>query len=344
MAAPSRSIDVDLTRGVLQELLAHEAFRVHFYQAVRLLTRGQAGRAAVGGFVNPATEVVRFSAYASTAFPASEIQDLAWRDDKPPLMTVNFMGLTGPEGVLPLVYTELLLERGRNKDHALREMLDIFNHRMISLLYQGWEKHKFAVRHERDGADSVTACLKSFLGLASPGLAARQDITDGSLVYYAGLLVQRPHSAVALQQLIADYFEVPVEVQQFCGTWHRLDRGTQTCLDDRPVPSACLGGGALVGDEVWDLHAGVRVRLGPLDLPQYLEFLPGNPGHRTLSSMVRFYANDEFQFEAQLVLKREQAPACELGNETLNGPRLGWLSWAHTAAMDRDPSETLIRL
>ena len=47
---------------------------------------------------------------------------------------------------------------------------------------------------------------------------------DDTLIYYAGLLAQRPRSAQALQQILADYFEVPVEIEQFAGGWYRLDR------------------------------------------------------------------------------------------------------------------------
>jgi type VI secretion system protein ImpH len=256
-------------------------------------------------------------------------------------MTVNFMGLTGPTGVMPLVFTEFIIDRLRNKDHALREWLDIFNHRMISLFYKAWEKHKFPVPYEREGADAVSSYLKSFLGLGTPGLSDRQQVSDRSLVYYAGLLAHRPRSAVALEQLLADYFQVPVRVNQFSGSWYKLERAAQTKLIDTPLESARLGGGAVVGDEIWDLHAGVRLRFGPLTRAQYMEFLPGNPGHRALSALLKFYANEEYAFELQLVLQREETPACELGSDH---SRLGWLTWATTAAMDRDPADTVLMM
>lgn len=344
MVAPSRSVHVDVERRVFHELLAEEPFRFRFFQAVRLLARVDPQHAGVGNFVQPSTEVVRFAARASSEFPASEIQALKFRDSGPPVMTVNFMGLTGPTGILPLVYTELIMDRVRNKDHSLREMLDVFNHRMISLFYKAWEKHKFPVPYEREGADAVSSYLKSFLGLGTAGLSDRQDVSDRSFIYYAGLLAHRPRSAGALQQLLADYFEVPVEVQQFCGSWYKLDRSAQTKLVDTPLESARLGFGAVVGDEIWDLHAGVRLRFGPLTRTQYVEFLPGSAGHRALKALLKFYANEEYAFELQLVLKRDETPPCELGAEGADGTRLGWLTWAKTATIDRDPADTLLQM
>ena len=67
-----------------------------------------------------------------------------------PVMVVNFMGLTGPAGVLPLYYTELIARaHPRRKIATLLDFFDIFNHRMISLFYQAWEKYRVHVAYER---------------------------------------------------------------------------------------------------------------------------------------------------------------------------------------------------
>ena len=42
-----------------------------------------------------------------------------------------------------------------------------------------------------------------------------------------GLIGQRPLSASALCQVLGDYFQVPVDVEQFTGAWYALDRPTQ---------------------------------------------------------------------------------------------------------------------
>ena len=328
----------------IERVLGEEPYRFEFFQAVRLLERVLRDRAAPGRFVNPQTEAVRFAVHNTNAFPASQIQSLTWREGRPPLMVVNFMGLTGPEGVLPLYYTQFVAERVRARDTALRDFLDIFNHRMISLFYQAWERYRFTVQYERGEGDRLSHYLLDLIGLGTKGLGRRQKVSDDSLAYYAGLLGQRPRSAQALRQLIEDYFDVPAEVVQFAGAWYRLDLPTQCRLDTSATESEQLAVGAVVGDEIWDLQSRVRIRLGPLALDQYRDFLPTGTAYEPLQALVRFFAGNEFDFEVQLVLKREQVPGCELGRGDQTAPRLGWLTWAKSAPMGRDPGDTVLEL
>ena len=45
-------------------------------------------------------------------------------------------------------------------------------------------------------------------------------------MHYVSLVAMQSRSAVALEQMLADYFEVPVEIEQFTGAWytHRRSR------------------------------------------------------------------------------------------------------------------------
>ena len=79
-----------------------------------------------------------------------------------------------------------------------------------------------------------------------------------------------------------------------------------------------------MGDEIWDQGAGVRVRLGPLDLNQYLDFLPEGSAHAPLRAITRFFSGDEIDFEVQLILKRERVPACEL-DDAVSRSSAAWL-------------------
>ncbi|MFB3813505.1 MAG: type VI secretion system baseplate subunit TssG [Terriglobales bacterium] len=344
MATAGRAVDSDLDRAMLKALLEAEPFRFHFFQAVRLLERVCPERQSVGNFVVPDREVARFAVHQSTSFPASEIQALTIPDDKPPRMAVNFMGLTGPLGLLALYYSEYVIQRVRAKDTALRDFLDIFNHRAISLFYRAWEKYRFGVAYERGERDPLARQLLALIGLGTAKLEHRQKVEDESLVYYAGLFAQQPRSAAALQQILADYFEVPVEVEQFAGAWYKLDRKSQTWLNESGAYTEVLGFGTVLGDEVWDQQSVVRLKFGPLTLRQYLQFLPTGSAWEPLHALVRFYFNEQLDFELQLILKREETPRCELGAEGDEAPRLGWVTWNKTAPIERDPGDAVLRL
>src|SRR5262249_39658873 len=149
-----------------------------FFQAVRLMERLYPKKEPVGRFTPPSREVVRFFAHQSMAFPASQIQKIDWPEDGPMRMMVNFMGMTGPLGALPLVYTELTRQRIRMKDHAMVAFFDLFNHRFISLFYQAWEKYRFPVAYERGERDRFSQYLLDFIGLGTAGLQDRQAVPD----------------------------------------------------------------------------------------------------------------------------------------------------------------------
>ena len=106
------------------------------------------------------------------------------------------------------------------------------------------------------------------------------------------------------------------------------------------MPHAELGLTANAGHKVWDRQYKFRLRLGPLTLQQYMDFLPEGSAWSPLRAIARFFSGDETDFELQLVLKRDEVPACEL-NYT---PQLGWSTWAKTARMPRDPDETVLRI
>jgi type VI secretion system protein ImpH len=343
MAAASGQENFDVVRWPIAEMLDKEPYRFEFFQAVRLLQRMYPHRGTPGKFNNPPDEVARFAAHASSSFPASEIQSLE-RGAGPVRMTVNFMGLTGPQGTLPRPYNSLIMERLRERDASMRDFFDIFNHRAVSLFYQAFEKYRFTIPYERGERDRFSHHILALIGLATPGLQERlkpDGVPDDSLLFYSGLLSMHTRSAVALRQVLLDYFRVPVEIEQFVGVWRPVEQESQCSLGEGATYSERLGFGAVVGDEVWDQQSRVRVRLGPMTLEQYEDFLPGGEAYRRIRSIAGFFAGSEYDIELQLILKRNEVPRCEL---TSKGPQLGWTSWVKSAEFERDPGETILEL
>ena len=344
MATPGGGSDSPVDLSEVEELLRSEPYRFEFFQAIRLLERMAPDRKPLGRFTNPADEVARLGSFPSLSFPASEIQSIDWPEGEPPSLAVNFMGVTGPQGPLPHFYTTLILARLRSGDRTLRDFLDLFHHRMLSFFYQAWEKYRFAVSYERGERDRFSHHLLDLIGLGTLGLQERLAVPDDAFLFFSGILGQRPHSAHALELLLNDYFEVPCEVIQLVGGWFRLDETTECCIGERSTPSEQLGLGAVVGDEVWNQQARARIRIGPLELENYLDFLPNGSAYQPLRSLLRFWTNEEIDFEVQLVLEREEVPRCQLGGEGDGAPQLGWVTWMKSKPMERHPEETIFNV
>jgi type VI secretion system protein ImpH len=342
MATESRRTD-----PAVADLLFEEGYRFDFFQAVRVLERLYPQRQPVGHDAAPADEVVRFRSLLSLNFPPSAISKITPPTDEetPPQMTVAFMGLFGPSGVLPRHYTEMLLERIRHKDYTLRDFLDMFNHRLLAFFYRAWEKYHFPVAYERtaakqQGEDHFTAHLFDLIGLGTRGLRRRLAVRDEALLFYPGLLAQRPRSASALAGLLRDYFSVPVDVIQFIGAWLPLSQENRSRLGPGSVNNQ-LGVSTVAGSYVWEQQAKFRLRVGPLTLAEFHRFLPTGSALRPLVQLSRFFAGQEYDFDVQLVLKKTDVPWCCLGGTGEYAPRLGWSAWLKTGEFTADAEDAV---
>jgi type VI secretion system protein ImpH len=358
-------------RTVLDRLTA-APFEFDFFAAVRVLAADAPAREPVGGAATPDQEVARFRGHPSLAFPPSQILALdPPAVDRPcPTLTVAFFGLYGANGVLPAHYTQLLIPTVADdlelQRHAVRDWLDLFNHRLVSLFYRAWEKYRFRVPFERgeyrraDG-DPFTAAVRSLMGFGTAGLANRlvvrkelppadeytwagrpsnrreervdpavlATVDDLALLRYAGLFVQRPRNATNLRLLLADYFRLPAAVDQFRGQWLVIPDADKPVLGVR----GGLGVDTVVGDRVWDVQSRFRLVLGPLSYPQFTDLLPDRapvPERKSLfvvSQLTRTFVGPELDFEVQLVLAAGEVPQAELADGPGIGPRLGWNLW-----------------
>lgn len=336
MATESRRTDPPLA----QELL-DEPYRFEFFQAVRLLERMYPDRHPVGREPDAANEVVRFRTRQTLSFPPCEIYDLTQdgNEKRAPEMMVAFMGLTGPVGVLPYQYTELLMDRARYNDTALWSFLDIFNHRMLSLFYRVWEKYHFPIAYERGEPDRFTSYLFALIGMGTKGLRGQLSFKDEGLLLYSGLIAQRPHSACALAAVLGDYFAVPARVVQFPGEWLKLGDNV-TMLGQE---NSELGVSSIAGTRFWSDQSKFRIRLGPMSLKKFNAFVPLGSAYKPLSEFARLFAGLEFEFDLQLVLKAEEVPFTVLEGNNDQGPRLGWTSWLKTSEFTKDDDQVVIK-
>jgi len=351
MAAPSGR-----TRVALSDRLFREPYRFDFFQAVRLLERIVAGREPVGHDAALEREVVRFRAHPSVTFPSAAIADLRRAQpsdrsaDLPPELTVTFNGLTGPTGVLPQHYTMLLLSRIRAKDLSLRDFLDLFNHRIVSLYFRAWEKYRLPVQFERarrnsaGETDPVTRGIYCLTGMGTDGLRPRLDVEEASQLFYSGLFSHRIRPAITLEQLLEDYFGLPIRVLQLQGRWLNLepaDRGRMPRAGQRKAATNRPGYGMVIGRRVWDVQSQFRIQVGPLEYGQFRRLTPDGDGLKPLCRMARLYAGPDLDFDVQPLLRANEAPPLQLSVRGHDRPRLGWNTWLHGKPFPRDADQAV---
>jgi len=345
----------------LIDRLFAEPHAFEFFQAVQVLERAarqmtdspEGGR--VGEDVLPRNEAVRFRAYQALVFPTAEVLDATppaevdGAKPRPPALSVAFLGLTGPSGVLPQHYTELLIRSLRDKSLALRDFFDVFNHRLISLFHRAWEKYRLPAAYERHapGEDPITACLLALAGLDTPHLRGRLAVADEAIAHYAGHYAHWPRSMATLEAVLSDYFARPVRVEQFRGRWAWLARDEFTSLASRSAPDgafAQLGVSAVVGERMWDVQGSFRIRVGPVNYRQFIALMPGGPELAQLVDLTRLYVGPTFSFDMQLTLAKEEVPFLTLASEGGYVPRLGWNTWLKQDEYRHDVSDAVFLL
>ncbi|MHC2068067.1 type VI secretion system baseplate subunit TssG [Bremerella sp. T1] len=357
-------------RATVASRLIEKPYQFDFFQAMRLLERvAQEDPDAfpdwksVGRDGPPQRELVELKVLCARTFPPSEVTSIirkrpdaehAHPEGEPPFtMTTTFMGIFGAQGVMPMHYTQTILDRVRRKDYALRDFIDLFHHRILSLFYKAWEKYRFPIAFERARRHSLkpkeldlfTKSLHALVGMGTDGVRQRLLIDDETFLYYAGHFAHRPRSALGLQQILEDYFAFDVVVQQYTGHWLYLDPADQSRL---PNASGTLGGNNRLGEEtvigqrMWNCETRFRLRIGPVGYQQYQRLMPNGDQLAEVAQLTRTYVGNSLDFDTQLVLKKSEVPPCVLGSEE-EPCYLGYNMWLRVGEFVNDVEDAVFQ-
>lgn len=319
--------------------LEDEPHRYGFFQALRLLECAHPDRPRLGESTRPTEDAVRLAQEPSLAFaPATLASFQAGQKGLPPRLSVLFFGLFGPNGPLPLHLTEYARDRLRNeKDPTFSRFADIFHHRMLSLFYRAWAVAQPTVNFDRPQSDRFHLYLGALFGIGMPSLRDRDAAPDQAKLSHAGHLGCQTRHPDGLRSLLASYFQVAVDIQEFIGRWVDLPESSYCLLGESPQTGS-LGQTVVVGARVWDRQGKFRVVLGPMSKVDYDRLLPGSPSLGRLVALIRSYSGDELMWDVKLVLKKEQVPPLVLG-----GPeRLGWTTWLAQEPLEEDAGDLLL--
>lgn len=351
------------------EQLQETAYRFEFFQAVRLLERAvlfgdtgeQFSTEPLAGASPPNRELLRFRAQSSFSFVAADVLKLSAqklgdsyyqnvdstedhglneaRDEsalvprKQWMMEVGFGGLIGSQGVMPHFLTEIVHRELREKNTALKDFLDVFHHRNISLFYRAWKKYQLPANFEvarlrkNRELDSFTSALASIAGLGTSEMRYRMSVPDDALYGMAGLLGRQQCSAAALESMIRQYFGLQVHIEQFQGCWDELPMDVLTRLPSRDYPQGVnnrLGVNTIMGAYCFQAQNKFQVVVEPMEYGDHMAIAPGSEKLEALKSFIQFSAGTEMDFEISVTLVPDQVAPVQLATDSHHQPLLGW--------------------
>lgn len=317
--------------GSLGALLRRVPQRFELVQALMILERERPKVPSLACSNDPQQEVVRLRGPLLPEFSPSQIGSV--REGPVPheegaaapsrlVLHTPVFGLGGPDGPLPYAYQEWLQQRARVKDHGTSAFLDLFQHRLLSLLYRVHLKYRIALPYQAPEHSPVYQQLLALCGLLPRPMHTLALVPEKVLIARAGLLANGRRSLAGLQSLLKHHLQLPVHLQGFQGGWRPISPANQTCLG-RQGRNRVLGRTAICGTRVWDQHLGVRINIGPLSRAQAEPFLPGNAAHLQLAALTSFYFGADLACTLRLHFSRTEPTTLQRHEP----PRLAWSSW-----------------
>ncbi|MDP3332478.1 MAG: type VI secretion system baseplate subunit TssG, partial [Methylococcaceae bacterium] len=176
--------------------------------------------------------------------------------------------------------------------------------------------------------------IGSLAGFGLPSLRERDAMPDLAKSYYTGFLSSRSKSAEGLTALLADYFSLNVSIEQFVGEWLTIQPSDLTRLGESHLTGE-LGRSVILGSQVWGCQHKFRIRFDSLNLTEFMSLLPDGYRLEQLTAIIRNYIGDELSWDVNLVLKKDQVPSAQLGENT----HLGWTSWLGERSSELDAND-----
>jgi len=323
VAAEARDTDPAIIRKLLEE-----GHRFTFFRAVQLLQLCHPEAAPVGGPGPARDEVLRLRVELSLTMPrnaVTSIRSIPVADGEGPRyeVTQNLMGLFGSRSPMPEIYTEELLQRALEKD-PVRDLLDLFHHRILSLLYRAWARSRPHVGFRADAVDRLTWMVFCIIGLGEDGARQAAFPAPRALLRYAPFLARRSKSAEGLAKMVSDFLGGPrVEVGPYAPRSVAIPSDQRARLG---VACCTLGEDFSAGEHIEDLAGKFRLRIGPLDRASYLSLAPGGDGRDLVFALVRLFLLDPLEYDMVLGMLAAERPPFRLANDP-EGPRLGIDTW-----------------
>lgn len=309
-----------LWRDRLTEAAARP-WRYGFVSLMRATAANHPHLPPIGRATSPRQEAFRLGQEPSLIFAPREIAVIAPHVPRPRIRLFG-LGMLGPNGPLPIHFTEMAKDRLDNRrDETLVNFLDLFHHRYLTHLYRAWEQAQAAAGLDRRDDEPFSRYVSRLTG-NDPEHIRSSPLPPHARLAASAHLVREARNPDGLAMTLAHFFNVPVQIEEHVLHWINIAEEERTMLG-RASESSVMGEGALLGEAVPDRQHQFRIVIGPLSLVQYLHLTPHGRDLPLMIEWVRAFVGLEYQWEVELKVATSAATPARLGGEE----QLGWTTW-----------------
>ena len=321
------------------EAIRKWAPRSRFFHVVSLLERMMPDRVRIGGDGPPQKEGLRFRHDPALSFSAGDITSVNQHDiildPRNTLskrlpgfeVTSTFLGLTGSVSPLPLYLPEeVALEDQDNQ--IRRDFLDLFHHRILSLLYRSVARYSPTREHVAKTPDPWLRRFLAAAGLDSYSGRISEELPESFFLRLLPIFVGRSRTRDGLELALRAALgtaagpEATINIEQFVGRRVAVDESQRTRLGKA---NHALGKSSVMGSRVFDRSSRFAVRIGPLGEDHYLGFMEGGKHLKVLRSVVGTFCRRPLDYDVKLELTATAVPQFHLS--TTEPRRLGRQTW-----------------
>lgn len=302
----------------LTPALQRTAQRASFFELLRVLEARNPDATPLGTEGPVRNEAARLRGHLSLGFPVRDIAEAAsvpHEGGERLQLDVSFLTLYGADAPLP-VHDTIRLLRTESGDNRARDFLDVFNHRLLSIMYRAWARSRPSASGARWGSTAAGRMLVALVdpdGTLGPAAWTRPDLRFAGRRGASGL-------ARRIEALLPGR---PVRVES--GVPQRVDiPDDQRCR--LGLGATRLGDDCVLGGSTWDATGRFRVHLGPLDRADFEALVPGSPLHREISELVEAWMATPLDWSLRVTLQANAASPARLGASG-PGTRLGVDAW-----------------
>ncbi|ATO20564.1 type VI secretion system baseplate subunit TssG [Acinetobacter sp. LoGeW2-3] len=252
-----------------------------------------------------------FSSSLKLNFPKSEIEYLAWKDQKIQL-TSPMIGLTGTQGVLPYTYTYRIKQSPRQQREETLHFLGLFNHKLTAQYIEASINYHLPIRYEIEQENHYLEILHALNGYVRE--QHQQHHLDDYFAEFSGLMQGQNNSAYVLKTTLGCMFKHRVQIKEYLPEQFKLEDSQKASLGGSNP--ALLGINTFCGEVLTQIDEKIEIVIGPLNRQDYLEFLPQKKHSEKLKQIISTWCSPTLMVDLRLILSREEIRPIRLGDGT----------------------------